>query len=212
MTAFLFVISTILGINNAYHYFDRPEAYDHQCNVMDYGAKGDGKTNDTSSIQKAIDDCLGKGSSAQIVLPESKTFLVGPLSLTKKCENCAFTIEKDATLLVSNDRSKWPTNVDFLTINDLDKFVFEGPGIIEGQGLVWWQNRNDFRPRIMNAHSCNGVVVTDVTIRNCPNHCLEMYTDSTEISNIEIYNPPSELKNSDQESHTTGLYIHLTLI
>ena len=40
---------------------------------------------------------------------------------------------------------------------------------------------------------------------NLTNHCLEMYTDSTEIFNIQIYNPPSVLPNSNQESHNTGL-------
>ena len=87
--------------------------------------------------------------------------------------------------------------------------VLEGPGQIDGQGLIWWQNRNDFRPKIVHANSCNGVVLTNFLLKNCPNHCLEMYTDSTEIFNIHIENPPSELKNTNDESHNTdGIDVH----
>ena len=194
----------IVSIAQAFHYFKRPLAYDHICNVMDYGAKGDGKTNDTSAIQSAINSCYSNGSSAQVLLPSHKTFLVGPLSLQIKCTQCAFTISSNTTLLISNDRSKWPNNVDVITVENMDKFVFEGPGSINGQGHIWWENTNDFRPLIMHAHGSN-IVVTNIFIENCPNHCLEMYTDSTEIFDIHIENPPSiDKKDPDTESHNTG--------
>ncbi|MBQ4029589.1 MAG: glycoside hydrolase family 28 protein, partial [Prevotella sp.] len=49
-------------------------------NVMDYGAKGDGITDDAIAIQRAIDACSAKGGG-QVYLPCGKTFLAGPIEL-----------------------------------------------------------------------------------------------------------------------------------
>ena len=39
-------------------------------NVMQYGAKGDGKTNDAFSIQHAIDDCAKNGGGQVVFAPQ----------------------------------------------------------------------------------------------------------------------------------------------
>ena len=41
-------------------------------NVLDYGAKGDGKANDAAAIQKAIDVCSKTGG--RVLLPAGRTF------------------------------------------------------------------------------------------------------------------------------------------
>lgn len=51
-------------------------------NVMQYGAKGDGKTNDAFSIQHAIDDCA-KNGGGQVVLPSGYTFYSDSIGLKR---------------------------------------------------------------------------------------------------------------------------------
>ena len=68
-------------------------------NVMQYGAKGDGKTNDAFSIQHAIDDCA-KNGGGQVVLPSGYTFYSDSIRLKK---NVDFHIQKGATIKATSN-------------------------------------------------------------------------------------------------------------
>ena len=43
------------------------------CNIEEFGATGDAKTNDAPAIQKAIDSCSNSGGG-KVVFPAGKTF------------------------------------------------------------------------------------------------------------------------------------------
>lgn len=49
-------------------------------NVIDFGAKGDGRTDDAPAIQKAIDACSESGGG-QVLFPSGHTYLSGPIHL-----------------------------------------------------------------------------------------------------------------------------------
>lgn len=49
-------------------------------NVCDYGAIGDGVTNDTAAIQRAIDECA-KNGGGEVLIPGGKTYYVGSIQL-----------------------------------------------------------------------------------------------------------------------------------
>ena len=87
-------------------YFMEIEVGDSKYNVLDFGAKGDGKTDDTHAIQEAIDRT--KSKSGMVIIPEKHTFLTKAIHFS--ASNTAFYIE--GTLLVSNDRENWPKGLD----------------------------------------------------------------------------------------------------
>lgn len=62
-----------------------------------FGAVGDGLSKDTTPIRQALSEC------DEVVLPEFKTFLTGPLNLTT---NQVLTV--DGTLLASTDKRDYP--------------------------------------------------------------------------------------------------------
>ena len=95
-------------------------------NVLDYGAKGDGKTNDAAAIQKAIDSCTKTGG--RVLLPAGKTFYSGAIYLKPDID---FHVEKGATLLGSTDEDDYGPYADAL-INAVN-----APNIsITGQGEI----------------------------------------------------------------------------
>jgi polygalacturonase len=79
------------------HAADRPSL-----NVLDFGAKGDGLTNDTAAIQKALDAC---GESGGTVLVPEGVFLTGSLVLHA---NTTLQLSPRANLLGSPDIADYP--------------------------------------------------------------------------------------------------------
>lgn len=79
--------------------------------VMDFGAAGDGRTNDGPVIQKAIDLCFEQGGGS-VILDGGHTFLSGSLVLKSNVE---FVIESGAVLKASEDLK------DYAFIDDLAK-------------------------------------------------------------------------------------------
>ena len=87
-------------------------------NVMDFGAKGDGKSDDTVAIQKAIDACTASGGG-QVLFPSGHTYLSGPLHLKS---NIDLHLQPNATLLASPDESIYKES------------AFRAN---EGEGMMW---------------------------------------------------------------------------
>lgn len=47
--------------------------------VLEYGAKADGVTNDAAAIQKAIDECSAAGGQARLCLEAEEHIIQAPL-------------------------------------------------------------------------------------------------------------------------------------
>ena len=63
--------------------------------VTRYGAKPDGKSDNTAAIQKAIDDCAAKGGG-RVLVPGGGTYVTYTLNLKN---NVDLHIDRGATLL-----------------------------------------------------------------------------------------------------------------
>ncbi len=71
----------LLSIISLITFITLPLAAQRIFNVMTYGAKGDGKTNDAPAIQKAIDLC-SKSGGGRVLLPGRTYFYGGPVQFT----------------------------------------------------------------------------------------------------------------------------------
>jgi len=82
-------------------------------NILEYGAKGDGITNDGAAIQKAIDECAANGGG-RVLLPGGKTYRTGTVVLRSNIE---FHLEMGAVLKGSD------------SLDDFNPFGADGPQI-----------------------------------------------------------------------------------
>jgi polygalacturonase len=143
--------------------------------VRDYGAKPDGKTMCTKSIQKAIDECA-KNSGGTVYFPPG-TFLSGTIYMKS---NVTLRLDTGSTLLGSPSLKDYPPTVQaFRSYTDnytdksliygekLKRIAITGDGTIDGQGRAF-KGPYKVRPYMIRIIQCQNVMVKDVTIQNSP--------------------------------------------
>ena len=165
-------------------------------NVRDFGAKGDKVTLDTIAVQAAIDACFKDGGGT--VLVPAGVFQIGMIELKS---NITLHISAGGTLLGTGDGKQYH-NVDAVPLDtdvtsedgdvgliyavNANNVTIEGPGTIDGQGLLFQHKRNDpnpppsgisgsHRPYHMMFYRCTNVRVRDIFLKDCAFHSMRVF-------------------------------------
>ena len=133
-------------------------AHGAEFRVSDYGAKGDGKSNDTVAIQKTIDAAAKTGGT--IVLKPGG-YLTGSLFLKSGThlrvdEGVEIRGVQDLAgypvmqTRVAGIEMKWPAAL--INVYEQTGVKISGKGTIDGDGKIWWDKywklrREDYEPR-----------------------------------------------------------------
>lgn len=177
------------------------------CNVVDYGAKGDGKSNDTEAFLKAFRACASSGGApphAQertVLVPRGK-FLVWPLRLSShECSYLVFHIQGE--ILAPPDPASWTYNVSYLLFDDCQGLTITGigGGQINGQGDLWWnlrrRNSSIEGPKLIIIDHSKNVTVQDIKLHDSPMfHLVPKNSENVAIEYVNI-TAPTTSPNTD---------------
>ena len=186
-------------------------------NITGYGAKGDGITNNTLSIQKAIDDAGAQGGGI-VIVPEGR-FLTGVISLKS---NITLKLALNAVLLGSPSRPDYGAGdaSPLVVAKDLQNVAITGKGTIDGNGAellknliemlnagtlkdTAWGKLNPWnqmqplesnRPKIIGFVNCKGVQIKGITLKNSLDwveeyrNCVNMLVDSIKVESNTYWN------------------------
>lgn len=120
-----------------------PSFSEEEFNIVDYGAVSGGKTSNTLSFKKAIDEAAKKGG--KIIVPDG-IWLTGPIELKSDVE---LHLEDNAVILFDKSKEEYPLIVtDYEGIarirtlsqiyaNNATNIAITGNGIINGNGHLW---------------------------------------------------------------------------
>ncbi|KAG8498517.1 hypothetical protein CXB51_004915 [Gossypium anomalum] len=117
--------------------------YDQQStefNVLDFGAKGDGKSDDTKAFQDTWAAAC-KVEASTVVVPAEFVFLVGPISFSGPYCQANIVFQLDGTIIAPTDARRWGKGLlQWLEFTKLKGIAIQGKGIIDGRGSGWWQD------------------------------------------------------------------------
>ncbi|GAB2295537.1 Polygalacturonase 1 [Dionaea muscipula] len=142
-------------------------------NVDDYGAKGDGISDDTRAFKLAWQEACST-SGALLSVPSSKKYLLKPITFSGPCKS-GITVEIDGKLLATDDRSnyKWSQR-HWLLFSNIKELVVQGHGTIDGNGKIWWENSCKVNkklpckdaPTAVTFYGCNNLTVRNFKVQN----------------------------------------------
>ncbi|CAN8299829.1 unnamed protein product [Cochlearia groenlandica] len=159
-------------------------------NVLDYGAKGDGKSDDSKAFEDAWKEAC-KVAASTLLVPSDSLFLVGPVSfMGEECkENIVFQL--DGKIIAPTSSSAWGSGLlQWIEFKSLKRITVKGKGVIDGRGSVWWNKSPNFdpadetesitkngmldtkmpgtKPTALRFYGSEGVTVYGITIQNSP--------------------------------------------
>ncbi|KAJ9152868.1 hypothetical protein P3X46_026379 [Hevea brasiliensis] len=187
-------------------------------NVLDYGAKGDGHTDDTKAFE-AVWAAACKVEASTIVVPSGSIFLVQPISFSGP--NCAENIifQLDGKIIAPTSAGAWGSGLlQWIEFTKLKGITIRGKGVIDGQGSVWWNDLPTYspdsevsselsakmpstKPTALRFYGSTDVTVTGITIQNSPQTHLK-FDDCTsvQVSGFTAASP-------ENSPHTDGIHL-----
>jgi polygalacturonase len=212
--AFLSGVPLVLGAAAAAGGFRLPAS---AASVLEYGARPDGKTLNTKSIQSAIDRVFQDGGG--VVNIPSGTFLTGRIELKS---GVTLNLQTGSTLLGSTSIDDYKAHPEsdgngpaagrhLIFAQDAENITITGSGVIDGQGPSFWEPSapvppseewagvasHDLAPKksgrpspMLEFANCRGLQINGIRIQNSPGWTLRTVNcDSVEVQGITIRNP-----------------------
>ena len=156
-------------------------------NIIEFGAIGDGVTDNAVALQRTIDECHAAGGG-RVVIPAG-VFLTGPFQLKSYVDlhveaNAALRANLDEALYTETPFKNWSEGSMWISAQEAHNISITGTGIIDGQGTGFMENEEpthynykfvngiDRRPHLLTLIGCRNVTIRDVTFANAAYWCV----------------------------------------
>ncbi|XP_042423644.1 probable polygalacturonase At3g15720 [Zingiber officinale] len=177
--------------------------------VNNYGAIGDGKTDDSQAFLRAwAAVCKDASATPSVLNIGFKTFLINAvLNFMGPCKPSSITVQITGVLVAPGDLRTWRgNNENWLIFSSVNGLTLAGTGIIDGKGQAWWDKCRSgciLGPAQVLMNGCNNLVVkglklvnsqrSHLAITNCNDVLLSQLTitspgDSPNTDGIDVSN------------------------
>ncbi|XP_050219631.1 probable polygalacturonase At3g15720 [Mercurialis annua] len=172
-------------------------------NVTDFGAIGDGRTDNSKAFLKAWSAvCTIEDIGTPTLIIPAGTFLLNPTTFKGPCKSAEIHVQVSGKIVAPNKISEWPNRCKtrfWLLFQGVSGLTIDGSGTIDGQGSDWWNNaqKNCKRPRALQFHNCNKLKLSGLTHMNSPRvHIGVNGCRGVSFSNLQI-SAPENSPNTD---------------
>ena len=197
-------------------------------NIRDFGAKGDGKTLDTSAVQSAIDACH-KDQGGTVIVPAG-IFVIGTIEMKS---NVTLHISAQGTLLgsaegkqyhaataipLTGDSTLGDGNVGLIFAVDAQNIIIEGNGTIDGQGSQFRHPSKDKpspaglssheRPYHLLFYRCDNLTVRDIFLKNSAYHSVRVI-QCAYVKMLGLHIHGRVIYNNDGFHFISSKYVHI---
>ncbi|KAG9449400.1 hypothetical protein H6P81_009365 [Aristolochia fimbriata] len=181
--------------------------------VDDYGAKGDGTTDDTKAFQTAWAKACSSSPAPVMVVPANKNYLLKQITFSGPCKS-SITLKIDGTIHASSNINDWDglNRRHWILFQKVANLTVQGSGTINGNGEIWWENsckRDKSKPckpapTAMTFYSCNNLMVSNLRIKDSQQiHVSFERCVNVQASNLMITAPESS-------PNTDGIHVTAT--
>lgn len=191
-------------------------------NIVDYGAKADGKTVNTAAFSKAIEECSQAGGGT-VYIP-SGIFLTAAVKLKS---NITLHLSAGAVIKFIQDIAYYKTIINrwegseqevytpFIYGTGLENVAITGRGLLDGQGDYWWKlyhmgELNYPRPRFISFTNCVNILIQGIKIVNSPAWTINpIECSNITVDKVTIQNPANS-PNTDGINPSSCKNVHIS--
>ncbi|KAI3687726.1 hypothetical protein L1987_81428 [Smallanthus sonchifolius] len=208
----------VVLLSFCYNLFSPKIASAATIHVTSYGAKGDGRTDDSKAFLEAWAELCGDVSAnPTLVIPSGMTFLLSPLVFNgSSCKSHNLNIKLLGVITAPNTRAGWRVCIEkqfWIYFTLVKGLTIDGPGRIDGQGAAWWGEKEPTetcnRPTALHFYKCPGLRLKDTTHINSPFlHISIVNCEDVDIGNLQI-TAPEHSPNTDGIDISASSHIHI---
>ncbi|XP_017984474.1 PREDICTED: exopolygalacturonase [Theobroma cacao] len=171
--------------------------------VMNFGAKADGKTDISQALMAAWRKACAVVSPSKVVIPEGE-YILSQVTLAGPCK-APLEVQVRGTLKATADPSKFNNVPTWVTFQRIDRFTLSGAGTFDGQGgkAAWAQNdckqvgRCNKLPINLRFNAVSNGLVRDITsVDSKQTHINLLSCKNLTFANITV-NAPAQSPNTD---------------